>query len=732
MRFQLILCLLFLIAWQITQGLAAVPITWHVSSRDQLLSGELENLAVHESGQLMLGPQINELHNPNTPIIWALQEATDGALWLGTSSNGHIYRFSERQPTHLTFEVEELEVHALASGSDGSVYAGTNPNGKIYRLAPDGSVEPIFDPEETYIWALTVDPSGTLYAATGRSGAIYKITPNGEGEIFYDATATHIIALGFDPQGNLIATTESPGQVIRIDVAGNGFLLLESPFTEVRAITHAPDGSFYVAALRDSAVDSMQNTAITTGLPEADISTAVNVSTRSTQTYSSNLEDATGAVYHILPDGMWDIYWSSTSEVPYDLLIDSDGSLLIATGQEGRILRLSGNPVRATLLATTPAQQVTAFMQSSKGVTHFATANPGKVFGVTNTLAFEGTYFSEVKDATNISTWSTVKWRASTPSDSRVDIFTRSGNTRNPGKNWSAWSEAYEHPTGSHIESPKARYFQWKAVLYKGEQNSSPMLTSVTVSYLPRNLKPILSSVTAHPAGTVFQKAFSNGDFEIAGYDNSALNTKQKITLEAQATRQATTPLTGRRAYRKGLQTFEWAATDPDDNRLLYQVHYRNEGNMSWNILIENLWQPIFVWDTTSVPDGDYVIAITASDALANLPSASLTAQRESTVFTIDNTAPNIELMPIRQEQTDLSLSFVVQDVGSSIEQVEYSLDASSWVAAHPSDGIFDSQREEFEITITPQSSIAEIVVRATDVMNNTGTANVKWLSTVP
>ena len=51
-----------------------------------------------------------------------------------------------------------------------------------------------------------------------------------------------------------------------------------------------------------------------------------------------------------------------------------------------------------------------------------------------------------------------------------------------------------------------------------------------------------------------------------------------EITLEAQATRQATSPLTGRRAYRKGLQTFEWVATDPDDNRLLYQVRYRNEG----------------------------------------------------------------------------------------------------------------------------------------------------------
>ena len=732
MRFQLILCSLFLIAWQITIGLASVPITWHVSSRDQFLRGELDNLAIHESGQLILGPQINELQDPDTPIIWALQEATDGALWLGTSSNGHIYRSSENQPTRLTFEVEELEVHTLASGPDGTVYAGTNPDGKIYRLATDGSAESIFDPEETYIWALTVDSSGTLYVATGQSGAIYKIAPNGEGEIFYESTATHVISLGFDSSGNLIATTESPGQVIRIDAAGNGFLLLDSPFTEVRAITHAPDGSFYVAALRDSAVESMQNTAITTGLPEADISTSVNGSAQSTQTYSSNVENAMGAVYHILPDGLWNIYWSSTSEVPYDLLIDSDGSLLIATGQKGRILRLSGNPVRATLLATTPTQQVTTFMQSSTGVIHFATANPGKVFGVTNNLASEGTYFSEVKDATNISTWSTVKWRASAPGDSRVDIFTRSGNTRNPDNNWSAWSDAYEHSTGSHIESPKARYFQWKAVLHKGEQSISPMLTSVTVSYLPRNLKPILSSVTVHPAGTVFQKAFSNGDFEIAGYDNSALNTMPEITLEAQATRQATSPLTGRRAYRKGLQTFEWVATDPDDNRLLYEVRYRNEGSMSWKILIENLWQPIFVWDTTSVPDGDYVIAVPASDTLANLPSASLMTQRESTVFTIDNTAPNIELMPIREEQTNLSLSFVVQDARSWIEQVEYSLDASSWVPAYPSDGIFDSQRETFEITLTPQSSTAEIVVRATDAMNNVGTANVKWRSTEP
>ena len=51
----------------------------------------------------------------------------------------------------------------------------------------------------------------------------------------------------------------------------------------------------------------------------------------------------------------------------------------------------------------------------------------------------------------------------------------------------------------------------------KGE---SPVLTSVTAAYLQRNVRPEVTSVTVHPPGVVFQKPFSTGETEIAGFDD--------------------------------------------------------------------------------------------------------------------------------------------------------------------------------------------------------------------
>ena len=64
-----------------------------------------------------------------------------------------------------------------------------------------------------------------------------------------------------------------------------------------------------------------------------------------------------------------------------------------------------------------------------------------------------------------VSTWGAISWRGTTPSGSRVEISTRSGNTETPDDTWSAWSPAYTVADGSPITSPKARYLQWRAVL---------------------------------------------------------------------------------------------------------------------------------------------------------------------------------------------------------------------------------------------------------------------------
>ena len=105
----------------------------------------------------------------------------------------------------------------------------------------------------------------------------------------------------------------------------------------------------------------------------------------------------------------------------------------------------------------------------------------------------------------------------------------------------------------------------------------------------------------------MFQKPFSTGEAEIAGFDAGAPDRRQP----APATQPGSgAPPLGRRGYQKGLQTFLWKAQDPNDDDLSYDVLYRREGETTWKALKRNLTDPLFVWDTTSVPNGTYVIKI--------------------------------------------------------------------------------------------------------------------------
>ena len=49
----------------------------------------------------------------------------------------------------------------------------------------------------------------------------------------------------------------------------------------------------------------------------------------------------------------------------------------------------------------------------------------------------------------------------------RLEFFVRSGNTEDPGKEWSKWFGPYSK-SGTAVEAPAARFFQWKAVIHDG------------------------------------------------------------------------------------------------------------------------------------------------------------------------------------------------------------------------------------------------------------------------
>jgi hypothetical protein len=714
----------------------ATPTFWTVSSQADFLKGDVEDLSIDSDGRMFLGPAASVLGETSAPFLWSIVAGADGTLWAGSGNEGKVLKIARDGKVTTFFDAAELEVHAIAAAPQGGLYVATSPDGKIYSVAADGTSKTFFDPEDKYIWALATDAAGNVFAATGDKGVIYKITPDGKGARFYKAAATNVVSLATTKSGEVIAGTESPGRVFRIDSTGKAFVLLDSPFREIHALRLGADGTIYAAAV-SAGSSSGADRATEPQLSEPSRTVTPSVSTEITNmtmvegpissSSSSSAGRASrrggrGAIYRIRPDGLWDTVWDTGEDAPYDLIVEDGGGLLVGTGTDGKIFRLAGNPARATLLARAAARQVTALLREPSGRIVGATSNPGKVFALSSTPARKGTYESDVRDAGTVATWGAIRWRA-TGRSGQVQIVTRSGNTATPDETWSAWSSAYTNADGERIGSPNARYLQWKATI-TSDATQGPILTSVTAAYLPRNLRPEVTSITVHPPGAVFQRPFSTGDAEIAGFeDNTSDGRPPNQSATGAAGGQAPPPpALGRRIYQKGLQTFVWKADDQNDDRLQFDAFYRREGETSWKVLKRALWDPIVVWDTTSVPDGTYVLKIAASDAPSNSPDTALTGELESVSFEIDNSPPRIELSTATRPNARV-VSFVVRDESSSVQRVEYSLDASRWRTVYPKDGIADSRREEFDVTLEESEVGRSVIIRAMDAMNNVATA---------
>jgi len=718
---------------------AALPTFWQVSTEAEFLQGEVENLSIDSYGRLTLGPATTTVYESSAPFLWTVVPGPDGSHFVGSGNEGQVFRIDASGIGAVFFDAEELEVHAIVPAPGGGIYVGTSPDGKIYRVDAAGKNTVFFDPPDRYIWSLAVDQAGNVFAGTGDKGVIYKIDTEGRGTPFYQTKATHVIALTFDRGGRLLAGTESPGRVFQIDAAGKPFVLLDTPYSEIRALRVDGRGHIYVAAVGGRGAPAIDRPAPAPepppAPPVASVSTEVVSITIAGDASSAQAGGSpspaprpspggpgAGAIYRILPDGVSDLVWQLREDVPYDLAFESDGDVLVATGNRGKIYRLAGDPLQPTLVTRALAQQVTSLVAARDGRVLFASSNPGKLFHMAAARADRGTYISDVRDAQSVATWGAIKWQAAAPAGTKVEISTRSGNTRTADETWSDWSPAYTDATGSSIISPRARYLQWRAVLTAGS-NQAPMLTSVTAAYLPRNSRPRVTSITIHPPGTVFQRPFPTGEPEIAGFEGDTPDRRAAVQNAPVGTNPNQPPALGRRAYQKGLLTFVWRAEDDNRDELIYDVLYRREGDTAWKPLRRALEDPIFVWDTTSVPNGRYVVQILASDLASNAPEAALTGSLESTTFEIDNTPPVITVGTIRREANRTVLAFEVRDGDSAVQKTEYSLDGDRWQTIYPRDGIADSRFEQYELAIEGDAAARGVIIRASDALNNVTSA---------
>jgi hypothetical protein len=681
---------------------ASGPTFWTVATTSDFLRGRSEGVYISLSGQLTPGPAPSSRLSDTPAQVWSIAHGSNGTLWAGTGGDGRLIRLGPQDGEEETvLDAEEAHVFAVATAGD-RVFAASSPEGRVYLIEGTAAPRVFFDPEEDYIWALAVDAADRLWVGVGDPAVIYRVVPDGTSEVVHRPQATHVTRLLPDGQGQILAGTESPGRLYRYGEDDAPFVVLDTDMAELSAVTTAANGVIWAAAVARGDEPAGGGAAATVAATIASTTMAGSNGEGSAAASTSNPRRS--AIYRIDASGLWEEVWT-TPDVVYDMTMLGD-DVLVATGPAGRLYRITPD-LDVSLFTGVDARQITRFATAGDDAPTLATANPGRVLSLGTARQTEAAYESEVHDTESVATWGQLRWDAT----GRVSLYTRSGNTARPDDSWSEWAGPYTTAAGQAITSPAARFVQWRAVFEGGASGPAPELRSVTVAYLPRNTRPVVSSLTLHPPGVVFKRAFVNDESAIAGMDAATIEARRPPGESAPSP-----PQLNERMFQRGLQTIAWQARDDDDDLLTFSVQYRRDNDVTWRELRGDLIERIYVWDTTTVADGRYVVRVVASDGLSNAADRALTGWRDSDIVEVDNTPPTIT---IERGPADRQLTVIVRDAQSAVEQVVYAIAGGGWQPVYPADGLADSPEERFVIDLPEGVEPSDVVIRATDRLQN-------------
>jgi WD40 repeat protein len=725
---------------------------WRQSTYDEFLKGAAHGVAVRSDGRLELAPKFTLLADADASYLWSVRLDPKGTLYAAGGSPAKVFRFDSNGKPSVAFDSTDLNAQAIAFDSKGALYVGTSPDGKVYRVSASGEKSVFFDPKTKYIWDLAFGPDGTLYVSTGDKGQVFSVAPDGKGELFYSSDEAHIRVLAFDPKGNLIAGTEPSGRVLRISKSSSktsgkdsvaakadGFVLYETSKREVTSLAVAADGTIYVSAIGEKQrAGQAPSAVISTPQGTTTITTGGVIAGGQVQPQQSFMPFPpllSSSIYRISAEGAPEEVWTSREDIVYALGLASDGRLLAGTGNSGALLTIDGHGIFAHL-AKSGSAQITGIARNSAGKVFLCTANPGKVYSVGPEFEAEGTFESRSFDAQLFSQWGRIEWWSPPPvptakasghsNEPRLEFFVRSGNTEDPGREWSRWYGPYTK-SGSAMEAPSARFAQWKAVIHDGRPGDG--IDWVSLAYLPRNVAPIIDGIVLQEPGV---RAQSQTGISSGQPTPVTLKMPPSPNVSGIVITQSSTPPRFEQppqgTLQKGYQTVLWTAHDDNDDEMRYAVYFRGENEHEWKLLKDNLDQKFYSWDTATLPDGAYYLKIVATDAPSNPPALALKTERESERFEVDNTPPVIEQLEavagLERYSRFVVVKFTARDASSSIDRAQYSLDGGEWILVAPVSHISDAPEERYELSLSGLGAGEHTIsVRAYDRFENVGSA---------
>ncbi len=670
-------------------ALAVTTRTWKLTSYKDFEEGEANGVLLSSLGEAASGFGSTRVE-VGEAAVYSSATGPDGTVYFGSGDQGAVYAFSHGKSRKLA-KLDAVLVASLAVGPGGVVFAGTMPGGRIFAINKDGKSRELIKLDAEHIWALAYDESKqTLYAATGPAGKLYAVdvrdldhpTVGNHARVVYDSGEKHLLSMVRGDDGALYAGSADQAILYRIVDQPGGAAKVQALHDfegeEVRAIVRR-GSTLYVA------INEFQKPTTTTTPTAASTTRGTKMilpavaATAPTPAVPRDRKGK-GAVYRVDPDGRVEQLHALADGYFTALHVDSDGSLWAASGANGRVYLIRPDRTVVTALDLPERQVLTLAFDGSERM--LGTGDAGALYLISPNPPKDASYTTKVLDANWIARWGNVRWSGR----GAITVDTRSGNTAHPDKTWTAWlppakPEKLADGGSGRIASPEGRYLQVRVSL----PSAKTVLRDLTIYYQPQNQPPRISEITVD--------------------DRKAAHTRP----------------------RSPVVKLHWKVENPDEDELVYRLSFREESEVNWKPLggPEPLTHLEYEWNTESIPDGNYVVRVVASDERANPRDQALESSLISSPFLVDNRKP---------ELSDLQVSYPyasgrARDSFSPISELAYSIDGGDWQPFAPRDGVFDDPSEDFTVQLPKalSSGAHSLAVRAVDAADNVGAVQVTF-----
>jgi len=654
-----------------------------IDSASVLSDGKLEGTAVLSTGSVVASVQKQRIALDSMQIARSLLVMKDGSAFIGTGNDGKIWKLTG-DVAKVVATTDAMVVSSLAMDAAGTLYAGTLPKGKVFAVdnaASAGGKEPvkarelIVLPGAEHVAALALDPKKkVLYAATGPEGKVFAIALGAKApkaDVFYDSDASHIMSLALADDGSLYAGTSDEALLVRLTAPGRAEVVFDFEGNEITAL--AVQGTQIAVAANNFPKPS-------TAAKKPDVKDDKKTEDK-TEAPKDEQKPGKGQLWVVSAGSRARKLWTSEQGHITALQWSDSGSAAIyaATGKEGQIHRVELDGRSALWLDVDERQVLALDLRAPHPV--FVTADAGAAYRVLPKGSGDATWTSKVLDAQFLSRFGELVFRGR----GALSLQTRSGNTDKPNASWSEWSSELVKP--GPIRSSAARFLQIRAKLNVAKDPASE-LYAVTAYYLPLNQAGQVTEVTAKP------------------------KVKEGSTEPT------------------SIYTVEWKVDNPDGDKLRYRLSFRPEGEPRGRSILRDsdiLTKTNYEWETESIPDGYYRVAVEATDELESPADGVLKTTLESEPFLIDNKQPAVDGLKLEQGK----IRGIARDVPGPVTKLERAIDNGDYEPFYPTDDLLDTSEEPFAVQLPKLDAGRHVIsIRATDARNNRGTAEL-WI-TIP